>query len=199
MARKVPAADVYWRSSEGGDEWERLLDAHFARLARQASSVERFPRIVLDVLALGFEDDVSRRMYVTRGLSRFILGPELKGVRHELSWVVPAEVDPARAVDALYDLADRLLEQRRILGDDELLDDFPLEPYLPAGCTVTRFAVKYEFWLEKKEAFLRSHYPLRIAELVALTPGEAALHERDLDAFIRHYDDAQVDPVDFRR
>lgn len=69
----------------------------------------------------------------------------------------------------------------------------------PEGCTVTCLAVKFGFWLEAQDAFLDSHHPLRIAELVPLTPGEAELHERDLDAFIRRYDDEQVYLVDFRR
>jgi hypothetical protein len=197
--REIPAADAYWRSREGGDEWERLLSAHMARIRSQAGQVERFPRIVFDIEALTFADDATRRLFITRGLSRFVLGRDLRWTRHELCWVVPAEVDPVRAADLLYDLADRLLEQRRELEDDELLDDFPIGPYLPDGCTVTCLAVKFKFWLDAEDAFVDSHYPLRIAELVPLTPGEAALHERDLAGFIQRYDDEQLDMADFRR
>lgn len=59
--------------------------------------------------------------------------------------------------------------------------------------------MKFEFWLAAEDAYLDSHYPLRIAELVPLTPDEAELHERDLEAFIRRYDDEEFDVVDFRR
>lgn len=195
----IPAADVYWRSSEGGDEWERLLAAHMARIRGKASTVERIARFLFEVEAITFDDDPSQRLFMTRGLSGFVLGRKLQGTRHELCWMVPAEVDKERAVDVLYDLADRLLEQHRVLEEDELLADFPLAPYLPDGCTVTCLAVKFEFWLEAEDAFLDSHYPLRIAELVPLTPDEAELHERDLDGFIQHYEDEQVDVVDFCR
>lgn len=138
--RKWPEADAYWRSSEGGDAWERLLADHMARLRGDASPVERFPRMIFDIEAIPLDDDPSQRMLITCGLSRFVLGPGVQGTRHELCWVVPAEVDRARAADALYDLANRLLEQRRGLEDDELLADFrsPRTCLTAARSTVSR-------------------------------------------------------------
>ena len=176
----------YWRGDRGQDEFEQLLDAHYAALFAERS-VTADERVFGEILRV---DDFPSNRYVTpitRGLSLFILdrgGSVTDGIRVELAWTVDRHAPIETLCDVIEWLVDPILESRAPPDINEIyarIDDVRAQ-----GIIETRNVLFVtEQWIPPSAAQIDNYFPMYIVEVVALNDPEAAVARDDIDAFYR--------------
>jgi hypothetical protein len=185
MADKQETAR-YWRSDRGQNEFERLLDAHYAALfAGRSITVDK--RAFGEILRV---DDFPSNRYVTlitRGLSLFILdrgGSITDGIRIELAWTVDRHAPIETLCDVIEWLVDAMLESRAPPDINAIfarIDDAHAK-----GVIETRNVLFVtEQWIPPSAAQIDNYFPMYIVEAVALNDPEAVIARDDIEAFYR--------------
>jgi len=190
----------FWRTDEGLDAYEALLQRRLAHFESEASRRKTFKGSAFDVMTFSDFPGKGLQLHCTAGLSHYILEKEDgQGVREELVWTARADHELDYIENVLLNLGTIVLNGRRALPGGVLLDNLPLSVHLPSEVTVTTLLTRVGFWLQEEEFLIKSTYSTYFVETVPLTRSEVEIYRVDPSRFANMCEAGTIDVLNLRR
>jgi hypothetical protein len=186
----------YWRSHEGAEIYEEVLDAHFTRLFSTCAQVELIQELdELDIFVMQEHPFAGVNTIITKGMSAFILDG---GERVEYAITLRQKYSIDWAAAALATLVAAVLHNRQALPEHQVIRNVDFGG-IGTPVRVQHMIVLMGHWFQEGEFHINNFYPGHIFELMPVLEEEALLASSDVQAFFQRGRAGLIDTLDLCR